>query len=113
MAECYTDYYTDKSKILTLLEHGTPKEREIVLGSLVIHYEKENHFDLTWRIFLSDEHITVREHALSVASNFATTKQLFEMVDYILDKDHERRDLLFSARLLRVIQHRYQDGKLK
>lgn len=84
MAESYSDYYTDKNKILAMLEHGNYKERQIALGSLFIHFRKENHYDLAWRIFLSDENMEVKRCALRCACDYATKKQLFEIMDFIL-----------------------------
>ena len=112
LAECYADYYTDKNKILTMLEYGNPKERQIALGSLVIHFGKEDHYDLCWRIFLSDEHMDVKHYALGKASHFATTKQLFEIAEYILKLSPKRNDLLYASNLLRTILYRYKDNKL-
>ncbi len=85
MTECYADYYTNKNQILTMIEYGTPKERQIALGSLIIHFSNEDHFDLCWRIFLSNEHRDVKYHALNVACRFATNKKIFEMQNMHLD----------------------------
>lgn len=121
MAECYADYYTDRNKILVMLEYGDPKERQIALGSLVIHEKTtkdKNDFDLCWRIFLSDEHMDVKSQALSTACHFATTKQLWEIVRYVVEnhtninihtyREHSR----YTSMVLRKLLNRYKDKKL-
>lgn len=118
MAQCYADYYEDLDKILTLIEYGKPKEREIALGSLVVHHNtksielRNKYYKLAWRVFISDEHITVKEHALGTACHFATNKQLIEIAEYVRHKDFERRDLLYASRVLGYIVNRYKEGKL-
>lgn len=113
MAECYTDYYKDKSKILTMLEYGEPKEREIALGSLVIHFGKDkSNFDLVWNLFLSDEHWEVRKYALNTACHFATSKKLWEITEYILQHPDKKqgweKESGYERIVLQEIHSRYK-----
>ena len=110
MAECYADYYTNKNQILTMIEYGIPKERQIALGSLIIHFPNEDHFDLCWRIFLSDEHRDVKYHALDVACRFATNKKIFEMTEYALR--HDTKDNRYARTILWELFQRYKDKKI-
>jgi len=80
----------------------------------MIHFAHEDHFDLAWRVFISDEHYTVKEYALRTACYFATTKQLFQIAEYVAENiTSERLDLLYSAQILREIRKRFKEGKLK
>lgn len=112
MAECYADYYEDKNKILTMLEYGTPKEREIALGSLVIHFGKKDYFDLTWRIFLSDEHWEVKKYALNTACHFASINQIWEIIEYILQNPDKiqgwEKETGYERTILQELRLRHQ-----
>ena len=107
MAEKYSDYYIDKSKILTMVEYGNPIQRRIALTSLIIHFGKEDHYDLAWRIFLSDEHFDVKETALQTACYFDNEKQLWKIGEYLYDnKELNKYSRILFSKLLEIHKKR-------
>lgn len=94
MAEKYSDYYTDESKIITLMNNGDAKQRKIALESLSVHFYKQKSrykefYDLCWRLFLSDENFSVRKIAFHVAISFASDKQLWKIIEDVFQNKYK------------------------
>ena len=107
MAEKYSDFYNDESKIFALIEHGNIKERDIALSSLVVHFDKnkskyQEYLEKCWNVFLTDESPAIRKSAFHSACYFANDKQLLRIAHGILQGKYIKNN---NMNLERIILH--------